>query len=237
MTSYKQLENWVDRRVEIIGVFDISSDKAMSCRMHIMKNLLAAIAAVSLVGCGSSQDTTPEIAAGQAGKSEEGLNGVSEALDGGAKPGGGQHGPRWPSRSEGQWIDAGEERLLGLQLSDVRFVPMQPLPDWGYVAVESMGPTVRASLHNATRFEIAEVRIRVQAVGELDGVIVAEEVTDTPGKYFSSPPNTTSERKFLLADDGAFAGSPAWPAFKIEITIQAVRIWSETQSELDPIER
>lgn len=134
-------------------------------------------------------------------------------------------GPRWPARSEGQWLTASDERLAGLSLSDVELVVMQPLPDWGYVPVECMGPTIHSTIHNQTRLEIADIRIRVQAFRKSDGIVIAEEVTSVPGKYRTTLPNSIVERKFVLRDDDEFTGASNWTQFTIKTTLDAVRIW------------
>ncbi len=145
-------------------------------------------------------------------------------------------GPRWPSENDGKWVSADDERLVGFRLSDLGLVPLQPLPEWGYVPIEATAPTLRCQVHNETRLEVANIRLRVQAVRDSDGAVLADELTDIPGKYRTTLPHSVETRKFVLRDDGAFLDCKNWNQFSIKASLDGVRVWNSRTNAAEEIE-
>lgn len=186
-------------------------------KAFVPHSVLATILFALTLGCGKTDlakiDAAPEIRPAN----------LTESDDSNWKAHAPLFGPRWPSESEGEWIDADDGRLKKLRLRDVEFVPMRPLPDEGYVPIESINPTVRALLENDTPLEIANIRVLVQAIAKADGEVLADETTETPAIYRSTLPKTTEQRKFVLREDGIFETTADWPPFNTQLTILAVR--------------
>ena len=197
----------------------------------VLLSILATTLFAMTLGCGKTELAKIDAAA------ESHSASLARADDSNSKTHDPLFGPRWPSESESEWIAADDGRLEKLRLLDVEFVPMRPLPDEGYVPIESINPTVRALLENDTPLEIANIRVLVQAIAKSDGEVLADETTETPAIYRSTLPKTTEQRKFVLRDDGVFESTADWPPFNTQITILAVRACNTEPTRSDSPDR
>lgn len=136
---------------------------------------------------------------------------------------------RFPDSSIGNWVDLTEAQQSSLHLQRSSFHAAHPLPEDGYVPVESTGPTLRANVHNSTNDYVAEIRIRVRAT-DPTGAVLAEEVTATPGHYYMLPPTTSEPRTFVFdSPHSKFANSEKWDIFELSVDVLAARFISPSQ--------
>ena len=159
------------------------------------------LAAVAVVTAGCGPDSPPHrTAAAPSGPPPESRQADPQTA--------GEWAGRWPREGRGRWVEAGHPDLVGLRIGGGAVRPVEPFPVRGYVPIEAEAPTLRADLTNGTPYAVADVRVRV-TVRRADGSVRAEEVTAWPGHYSATGPGGTERRKWVLRQDGPFAGPTA----------------------------
>ena len=129
----------------------------------------------------------------------------------------------------GVWVtDDNIKRLISFD--DVTFQRRWPIPDEGYVPMESMGHTLSAELRNGTSRRLANIEVRVTATRRETGSTLAILSTDSVIPYFLVPPGETVQRTIELTfgangeDQSPFSDADSWPDFDVSVEILRARL-------------